>query len=291
VPATPQAARLTELYRRRQLEHRARALALTARAWRSVTLDDLAGSFATALPLLVLAASSAQQQAAAESGRYLAGFVGLELGETPRRPATDPASYAGTTADGRPLEAVLGLGIVAVRLALKRGTPAPRALESGLHRVARAAGTEVLEAGRVALADELKAESRIAGWRRVTRGAPCGACLALSAKGLRKTDKALQVHAGCSCTAEPVVAGVQERIVRPAGRELFDKLSPAEQARLFEGTGGEVKAALIRSGEVPLDDLVTEWEHPAQRTTVVETPLEKLAPPERIAELREAART
>lgn len=291
MPATPAAARLTELYRRRQLETRARALALTASAWRAVTLDDLAGSFGAALPLLVLAASTAQREAAAQSGAYLTGFVGLELDEAARRPSTDPGAYAGRTADGRPLEAVLGLGLVAVRLALKARRTAPQALESGLHRVARATGTEVLEAGRVALADELKAERRVAGWRRVTRGAPCGACLALSARGLRRTDDGLQVHAGCACTAEPVVAGVRERIVRPAGRELFDRLPPAEQARLFEGTGGEAKAALIRSGEVDLEQLVTEERHASWRTTVTETPLEQLAPPERLAELRDAART
>ena len=102
----------------------------------------------------------------------------------------------------------------------------------------------------------MASEDRVKGWRRVIGGNPCGACLAEADGRTHDPTDPFRRHSHCRCVREPVVRGVPDRYRRPTGREHFDALTPEGQAALFHGRGGEEKAALIRSGAVPLEALV-----------------------------------
>ncbi|HTE62876.1 MAG TPA: hypothetical protein VK631_21155, partial [Solirubrobacteraceae bacterium] len=110
---------------------------------------------------------------------------------------------------------------------------------------------------------------RVIGWRRVTRGG-CGACLAAADNIVQRGD--LKVHPHCECTAEPVLAGVSDSIVRPSGREVFASWPQEQQDALL----GPEKAALIRSGEVPFERLIAPQPMAIAPDGLTEAPLAAL---------------
>lgn len=79
------------------------------------------------------------------------------------------------------------------------------------------------------------------------------------------------VH-NCRCSIEPVVRGAP-KVNRRNGQRLFDEMTESEQDRQF----GPEKAALLRSGDIKLEDLVsTPKGHIGRRKLITETPLRDL---------------
>jgi hypothetical protein len=273
--ARAESLRVTDAYRARLIGMRDGAVRALVLGWQNVTIADLDRSFARFIEPAQTLVAGAQRQAVTLSDLYLAAFISSELRRDESPIGIDPNNYAGKTRDGRALIAVLAPALYAIKIAIVQRRPPEQALASGLSRVVRTARTEVMDAGRMALADAMQSDDRIKAYRRVTHSKPCGACLAL-AGGTRATNKALEIHASCRCTAEPVVSGVPDSVKRPRGRDLFAALSKAEQDALFVGTGGEAKADLIRQGAVELADLVKRESHPDWPSTVTERPLAEL---------------
>lgn len=275
MPARAESAAITGTYRGALLALRERAIALVGNRWRLIDWLDLDRSFAEFLAAAGETVALSQREAVRLTDAYLAAYLSSELGEAVPPQGLDPASFAGRTRDGRPVARVLTGALFAVKLAILQRRPREQALASGLAHTVRTVRTEVMESSRSALAEAIAREPRVRGWRRVTAGRPCGACLGL-AGGLRRTDRGLDVHPSCRCTAEPVLAGVEERFPRPSGRELFDAMTPEEQDALFAGSGGAAKADLIRSGKAQLADLIARDERPQWGTVIAEAPLEAL---------------
>lgn len=274
--ARARSLRLSDEQRARQLANRDAAVVAVASTWQSLDIATYDRGFPGWLRGASATVTNAQAHAVGLSERFLGAYVASETGRAHRPPPLRPGDYAGTTRDGRPVRDVLILADVTTRLALSQGHPPERALDFGLARAVRAVRTEVPDAGRRALADGMTADSRIVGWERVTSGDPCLACLALSDEGLRSTDEGLEIHAGCSCTALPVVGGVPDLVRPTVGSALFDSLDEAEQDALCEGRGGADKADLLRSGAVSLRDCVSVQHHPEWGAEVYETPFAQL---------------
>ena len=275
MPPNAAAAAATDQYRADLAGQAAAARAVVAALWESsIDSDRIDLTFARFLPLAGRAVTAAQLQAVNTTARYHSAYMAAAFA-TPPAPVGPPADIAGATRDGRPIAAVLATASIATKLAIARGAAPSEALAAGVKRAARVAVTETQEAARAANAALMEQDPRIVGWRRVTSGNPCGACLAL-ADDLRGTSDNLTVHAACACSAEPVVGGQPERTRRPDGPELFESLTYEEQNRLFLGRGGERKAALIRNGDISLGDLVTVEKHPQWPDTIVETRLARL---------------
>lgn len=276
MPANPASLQITDRYREQLLQIRQRTMLIAAGQWNAMTFEDLNRSYARWLDLIATLVAGAQRYGARLTVAYLAAFIGSELGELVTPPAIDPDVYAGRSRDDRPLVEALTPPLYTVKMALaQRKTPAQASL-AGLNRALRLVASETVAAPRAALADAIKTDRRLVGWRRVTSGNACGACLGAATGAIHKTDVVLDVHDHCRCTAEPVVRGVRERVHRRTGKELFDGMSPSQQDVLFHGRGGADKADLIRSGTVSLEDLVTR--SPMQRIPdqITETPLEAL---------------
>lgn len=271
MPRTRQALDLNDAYRLRLLDVRDRTIRALASVWPTdiTTYDrDIRRWLAAATQIV----TAGQTHQVTLTDGFLARLLTLEL-DVPTDPAgLDPSRWAGRTRDGRPVARVLSLADVSVRSALSGGADPAIALDQGLARAVRVARTETMEAARSAMADQISTDERIAGWRRVTSRTPCPACLGLSVQGLRRTDHSLSIHASCSCTALPVIRDVPETVTPPAGRDVFDAMSPAEQDRLY----GPERAELIRTGQVSLDDLAMTHTHPEWVDEVTAKPVSAL---------------
>lgn len=270
MPHNPQSLDLNTAYRARLIDVRDRTVRALARGW-PTNIDTYDRDVRRWLAAAVQIVTAGQSHEITLTDGFLARFLTLELG--PTDPAgVDPDRWAGRTRDGRPIGRVLALADTSVRVALSGGAEPAAALDAGLARAVRVARTETMEAARSAMAATIEEDDRIDGWRRVTSRNPCPACLGLSAQGLRATDHSLSIHASCSCTALPVVADVPETVIPPAGRELFDAMSTAEQDALY----GPERAELIRTGQVPLEDLASTHHHPEWSDSIESTPVKSL---------------
>jgi hypothetical protein len=274
--ASQRSLRLNNVYRFELLAARDRAVIAVASSWRALTIESYDEQFPAWLRSATATVAIAQGHAATLSNRFAAAYVGSELNRSFELNRSSQRRDAGRTVDGRPVSQVLALSDISTRSALARGASPERGLDLGLARAVRATRTEVMDAGRSALAEAMVAEPRIVGWQRITTGAPCGACLALSDQGLRTTEEDLEIHPSCTCTALPVVGGVRDTVQPLTGMALFESKTPAEQDALFDGGAGAVKAQLLRGGDITLADLVTHHHHPEWTDGVYETPLNQL---------------
>jgi hypothetical protein len=114
----------------------------------------------------------------------------------------------------------------------------------------------------------------VIGYRRVPSPLACGACLALATGEVLEPGTVFRAHPACRCGIEPVLKDA-DLVHRPTGRDLFDRMSAEEQDRHF----GREKAALLRSGDVAFEDLISRPKGGIGRLPLVtETPLHRLQP-------------
>lgn len=277
MPASAESVRATDAYRLRMVEVR-RRVALAAGAFWQLDAAELELGFSLWLDRVTLLLTAAQETLAQLSDAYVAAFVAAELSEPYEPVGVDPAAYAGKTIDERPVGDVLAPALFTVKRFLAAGKTFDEASAAGRARALRNVEVEASGAARGALDEAIEREPRVKGWRRVTSRRPCGACLASASGVVHKPRERLSSHPHCSCTKEPVVDGVRETIRRPTGRELFDRMAPAQQDGLFAGRGGKDKAELVRSGAVDLDDLVSHERQvlDGRPAIITETPLARL---------------
>ena len=254
MPRSLEALHLTNAYRSRLLASRQATAQLVASAWLAhLDPSDLDTSYARWLRQAVVTVENAKRQGVYLSDAYLAAFIAAETGSETRPRGLQPDPYLDTV-DGRSLTQALATPLFTVKASIAVGRSVSEALRLGQARATRIVAVEVLDAPRRALGDLMVEERRVVGKVRVVSANACGACLAL-ATGVEDPEAAHRTHAHCRCVWEPVIRGVRERYRRPTGREVFDALTPEEQARLFAGRGGAKKADLVRSGAVPFDAL------------------------------------
>jgi hypothetical protein len=277
MPRTEQAARLTDAYRARLLTIRQQVVGLAVARWGRVTVTDLDGTFDAWVTTAATLLAQAQRTGVTLSDAYLAAFLAAEL-ERPVPPAgLDPDAFAGVDRAGQPLPSALAGAIITTKVALRQGRNQQEALRMGRNRAVRVIASEALAAPRDALSKLMAEEERVKGWRRLTAPGACGACLASTSGRLERKGAHLKTHRFCRCQSEPVVDGVREVVRRPTGREIFDSMTPAEQAALFHGRGGEEKARLVRSGEVPFEALIAPAPMKVMPDDITEVPLTDLA--------------
>lgn len=273
MPATREAVHATDAYRYQLLAIRAQLTRLLIAQWRAVDVVDLNGTYKRWLDAATITLAAAQRHGVQLTTSYLTVFLSAELGK-PTTPAVHivPDLLAGKGMDGRPLDEVLLPALFTVKIAIGQRRTFSEALTMGLNRALRTAAVEYEAASRSALDQLLAGDQRVAGWRRVTSGNACGACLAAATGAIQREQTTMPVHAHCRCTKEPVVRGVRERYQRPTGRETFDAMTSGQQDALL----GVEKADLIRSGQVPFDRLIAEVPMVHAPDGITEAPLQAL---------------
>jgi hypothetical protein len=242
VPSNPKSLRLTGLYRERLLQARSRVEAEARARWPTIEqLDD------TGWPgEMGQVVARSQLDAVRSTAAYLTAFLALETGRR-RRVDIDTGMYAGRSRDGRILTDALRSPIIGVLGKLKEGWTPEQALDHGLNRALRMVSVDFDHAHRQALTDTVKVDDRFQGWQRVTRGT-CGACMALSGS----SGPHFEVHPGCQCVPQPVVAGVKDLFPVATAAELFRSKTKQEQ----DAALGPDTAEKVRSGSIELSELV-----------------------------------
>lgn len=245
VPANAQAATATDDYRRRALQLREATTAAVVARWQALDLDgDLEEQLGLFEGQAVQMLTAAQVAVSAATIGYLDLYM-ARSGVTPQRAAQDAAAHAGVDDEGGPLELAVHTAAAALLWRLVRRQGRAMGMASGLARSVRVSRTSIQAAARATLADGMAAEPRVTRWVRVVSANPCGGCLALAGQTSTSERVGLPYHNGCACTAEPVLSGVADTVRRPTGQQMFDRMSPAQQAALFAGTGGAEKAAAV----------------------------------------------
>lgn len=252
MPATMQAARETDSHRREIVLLRATYARTIRRSLLAAPLDGSERDIEEYLfrrwvedssRLLTAAQSEAVASTAGYLGRYLTASGVQPTWAGPESPAVTPTSDALTGA------------AAALLWRLGRGDGRAAALLTGTARAARVANESIQSSVRDTMAEGMAAELRVTKYRRVGSSNPCGGCLGLIGEESTSEKVGLPYHLSCGCSAEPVVSGVAETVRRPTGQQMFDSLDETAQARLFAGSGGAEKAAMVR--ERGVSSLVT----------------------------------
>lgn len=272
MPANEAAVRVTDGYRRRLAALRAGAENTSRSLWEQIDPEDLDGTYPRWLEPTVQAVTAAQNRSLTLSAGYLAAFITASTGRRTLPQKIDPAEFVGKSRDGRPLVEALTPPLWTVKLAIREGKSITEALSAGLNRAQRGIGMDTYTPAWAGLSAVMSSQGGVTGWRRVTSGNACGACLGAATGAIRATDDVPEVHGGCQCTAEPVLSGVRERVPRPTGQDTFNALTPDEQNARF----GEEKAELIRGG-TPLSDLVAHSHMETEQNWITEKPLDAVS--------------
>lgn len=266
-----QSLRITNAYRRHLVTLGGLAEKATREAWAAVDMADID----TSHPVYVHQAAAAATALQHTGVRLSAGYVGAFLRSELRRPASPPAidltAHAGRSrVAGKTLAQSLDTTAITMKVAIAEGANEQTASDRGLSVATRLAAAEVLFAARGALGDAIQQDDRIVGWERVTSGG-CGACLAAATRTYGD-DEPLEIHDNCQCSAEPIVANVEQAAPRESGYDIFDGMPPERQDELL----GPDKAELIRAGDVPLHELLDRSPMKEIPDQITERPLSAL---------------
>lgn len=96
--------------------------------------------------------------------------------------------------------------VASVKANAARGLTADAAMSLGLGAVQNAMSRLVLDAGRQTSLLTMKADSRVAGYRRILGGGGCDFCQELAGRIYPRDNADFQAHGRCGCTSELVYA-------------------------------------------------------------------------------------
>jgi hypothetical protein len=116
----------------------------------------------------------------------------------------NPAAFAGTAADGRPLDSLLYQPVIEAKTLIGDGFPEAKALRrSGLAFVTLAA-QQVVDAGRIADGVMTFSNTHTTGYYRMLQTPSCARCAILAGKFFRK-NAGFDRHPRCDCVHVPAV--------------------------------------------------------------------------------------
>ena len=205
MPVNQLAYDLTDRHRAAQIALRARTLTVVAGLWPQLDVDDLDGSRDDWVDATVPAVTVAQEQSVQLAWRYLETFLTVSLG------AVAVVAAASWAADPTRIAALLQLtGPITVKQRIAAGDSPEVAAQSAFTRTLRGTGSEVLNAGRSSLTEQMGADDRVVGWQRVTSATACEFCTMIASNGAVFRDDTVdfEAHANCACTVEPQVRDV-----------------------------------------------------------------------------------
>jgi hypothetical protein len=269
MPAHERSLQITDRYRERLSALRAQAVTLTKDGWRTLDPAELDRAHAAWVQRTAVLLTELQRGGIRLSLAYLTAYLRSETGRITTPPL--PTVQAGVARSGVSLEEALVPSLFTVKKAIGEGQAISAALALGLDRASRLATDETAAAARDTLAEGIREDGRIIGWRRVSGGG-CGACDAAATGAIQADDETLEVHPFCSCSKEPVVAGVPDAVQRPTGEEMFHAKTEAQQDAML----GKDKADLIRSGDIDFHDLIQHDPMVAVPDGITEAPLQAL---------------
>lgn len=207
MPATLAAGAVTDGYRRRLLELRDSTALAAAALLADINLDQGPAGVSRDLDDWQRQASILTTAAGTQAARWTVSYLSSYLVASGARPSTVRIP----TADPNPSR------LVAVRAALlsRLGQRAGRevAFRSASATAERTVRETVASSAIETLAEGVRLEPQIVGWRRVTSTSCCSRCAVLAGKTFGDNDS-FDRHPVCRCSHEPIVLGRAEAFQR-----------------------------------------------------------------------------
>ncbi|WP_152486474.1 VG15 protein [Nocardiopsis lucentensis] len=225
------------------LEHQAQQARIAANAardvvnsWRdTIDPDNIRESLRSFVDEAVDVVTAAQFVTAEGAESYLDRVL---PGEPPAR--LNPRALAGVASDGRDLSTLLARPAITALGLIAKGASVERAMAAARVSLERIVRTQVADAGRAADLTGLTARPEAVGYTRVVNLPACADCIALAGQ-LLSWSEGFARHPQCDCAVMPLTA---DDPPPQSPRELFERMSPDEQARRF----GAARAEAIREG-------------------------------------------
>ncbi len=224
MPSSASALALAERYRVRQVAVRDRTTATVATLYATqVRIDDLDSSHAEFAAYATAATMAGQARAVAQSDAFLAAYLTVETAREVLPLGLDPTPFLGVRGAARAaaLAALYAGAARYVRRALDQGRDDVDALRFGGYRATRLAQSEVMNAGRRALASAMTQVDDVCGAQRLLGPTPCPECVELSVIDGAAPDEDFEAHPSCTCVAVPLVCGVPNTYAPPNRQELI----------------------------------------------------------------------
>ncbi|MGA5629804.1 hypothetical protein ACPCTH_33550 [Streptomyces cellulosae] len=230
-------------YHARQDRYASTAARLAQAWWAAMTREDMDGYWRSTSWRLLAELTGLQEQAAADTDAYVTGVLRAE--DVTARPAgrINPGAFAGYAADGRPLATLLYEPIIQTRALLAQGVPAAQAFASGAARMALYASSELADTGRSATGARIASDRSCTGYVRVVSATCCARCAVLAGR-VYAFNRGFARHRRCHCVHMPTSRGRRGKSLVSDPREHFNRLSLAEQNRIY----GKHGAQAIRDG-------------------------------------------
>ncbi|WP_157982527.1 DNA/RNA non-specific endonuclease [Nocardiopsis sp. FIRDI 009] len=225
------------------LEHQAEQARVAANAARSVVdswrdtidPDNIRESLRTFVDEAIDVVTAAQFATAGRTESYLDRVL-------PSEPSArvNPRALVGVASDGRDLSTLLARPAITALGLIANGASAERAMAAAAVSLERIVHTQVADAGRAADLVGITAHPGVVGYTRVVKLPACADCIALAGQVLSWAEGFAR-HPQCDCAVMPLTA---DDPPPQSPRELFERMSPDEQARRF----GAARAEAIRQG-------------------------------------------
>lgn len=218
------------------------AAAVAVREWKKLPPGDWEAAYVNTVGPQALAALILGQLASAdEADGYLAEMIDAIFGgdrRTAGEGRIDPEAFAGTAADGRPLDTLMYWPVQRAQIALRRGASLPEALDVGEKMLATIVATEVADAGRVADGVAITARPALTGYVRMLTPPSCGRCAVLAGR-VYKWNAGFERHPNCDCRHVPFAEDTLDDIrTDPRAAVLAGKvtgLSKADEQAIRDG--------------------------------------------------------
>lgn len=248
MPANPRSLRITDAYGRQlKVNDRLVRTALSS-AWGFRNGDfDLA--YEEWLPIAEQTVTRTQAANVRLTAAYLGAYATSERGRFTPPPRIDARPWVGSSQNERPFRDAYRDAVVDAKVAISEGKSVEDASNIGLKTALTMASLDAYAAARGPFSEYLPEIA--VGYRRVTNGDSCAACLSLEDGTVLAGDTGFEIHPGCDCVGEPVVDDAPERVFRPTGTERFNEFSREAQDQAI----GQKAAEAVRTGEVTLSDL------------------------------------
>ena len=268
MPANPRSLRITDLYGRRlkAVDRRVRDI---AKARWGFAEGDFDAAYEAWLPVITTVVTEAQRENVRLTAGYLAAYITSETGRFTRPPRIDPGPWVGSSQNGRPFADAYRDSVVDAKVAISEGKTVEEASSIGLKTALTMVSLDTYQAARGPFHEVLPSISSVVGYRRVTNGETCAACLGLEDGTVIGSEDAFEIHPGCDCTGEPVVADLPETAIRPTGTEKFRELPREVQ----EESIGIRAAEAVRNGDVTLADLTQTYRTETGPDFITQRPL------------------
>ncbi|MEU0940307.1 hypothetical protein [Embleya sp. NPDC005971] len=251
-------------------------LEMSGDAGRAILVAVLAGQLSVAQGAqqfveACMAAAAGTTGATGATGAAAAAALAAGPPPAPPLPLV-PATFAGTAADGRPLESLLYIPAITVADRRAAGASDEDAMLAGLTQMTRIVSTTIADIAREADEVAMVANDQVIAYVRVAEPPACSRCILLAGRIYKILEAKFLRHPNCDCGKRPIAELTDdEYALATSPDELWDAMSERERRRTFGVRGAQAITEGSDMGQVVNSrrgmTTATAYGHELQSTT------------------------